>query len=193
LTRLLCEIDESDSCLQITNEKEATREMGALGSIRQDRTNAGKALHLNLKVEDIVLELRTFSSRKCLLGETLPWMEEVSTVVLNPPAPSHGTQKQIEKLILKLNQYPSLIPSLVLSEKLWNTSLKNFSLRFRSQSLLSGNEPSHGILNVTPDSFRWDSILTRRSHCRGWRMMEEGADLIDIGGESTRPGSSPLL
>ena len=47
-----------------------------------------------------------------------------------------------------------------------------------------------GILNVTPDSFsdggKWDSIDAARAHAL--QMAEEGASIIDIGGESTRPG-----
>ncbi|MCC8082170.1 MAG: dihydropteroate synthase, partial [Lachnospiraceae bacterium] len=47
-----------------------------------------------------------------------------------------------------------------------------------------------GILNVTPDSFsdggRYDSV--DRALRQTERMIREGADLIDIGGESTRPG-----
>lgn len=51
-----------------------------------------------------------------------------------------------------------------------------------------------GILNVTPDSFsdggRYDSVATAVR--RAAQMAEEGADLIDIGGESTRPGHEPV-
>ena len=51
-----------------------------------------------------------------------------------------------------------------------------------------------GIVNVTPDSFSdgGQSATTAMalSHCE--RLLREGADLLDIGGESTRPGSSPL-
>ena len=49
-----------------------------------------------------------------------------------------------------------------------------------------------GILNVTPDSFSdGGRFLNRRAAlARARRMTEEGADLIDVGGESTRPGSS---
>lgn len=47
-----------------------------------------------------------------------------------------------------------------------------------------------GILNVTPDSFsdggRWNDLSRAKAHVE--QMLEEGADLIDIGGESTRPG-----
>jgi dihydropteroate synthase len=51
-----------------------------------------------------------------------------------------------------------------------------------------------GVLNVTPDSFsdggRFDSA--ERAVARAEEMVAEGADLIDVGGESTRPGSQPV-
>jgi dihydropteroate synthase len=51
-----------------------------------------------------------------------------------------------------------------------------------------------GILNVTPDSF-FDGgkyINFKKAVERGLQIAEEGADLIDIGGESTRPGAEPV-
>jgi len=49
-----------------------------------------------------------------------------------------------------------------------------------------------GILNVTPDSFsdKGKYYSPEASVERAWEMAEEGADILDIGGESTRPGSS---
>jgi len=51
-----------------------------------------------------------------------------------------------------------------------------------------------GILNVTPDSFsdggRHDGLQEALRQAR--RMIEEGADIIDVGGESTRPGADPV-
>ena len=51
-----------------------------------------------------------------------------------------------------------------------------------------------GVLNVTPDSFsdggRWADPAAALD--RALAMVEEGVDLIDIGGESTRPGSTPV-
>jgi len=51
-----------------------------------------------------------------------------------------------------------------------------------------------GVLNVTPDSFYdggryWDPYTAVR---HGQRMADEGADIIDVGGESTRPGAKPV-
>ena len=51
-----------------------------------------------------------------------------------------------------------------------------------------------GIVNVTPDSFsdggRHDTVETAVAH--GLRLVEQGAALLDIGGESTRPGAEPV-
>lgn len=64
----------------------------------------------------------------------------------------------------------------------------NFSLDFSKKTYIMG------VLNVTPDSFSDGglyldkSLAVRRAH----EMIEDGADIIDIGGESTRPGSEPV-
>ncbi len=51
-----------------------------------------------------------------------------------------------------------------------------------------------GVLNVTPDSFsdggRFAAGTAALDH--GTRLVEEGADIIDVGGESTRPGAVPV-
>ena len=51
-----------------------------------------------------------------------------------------------------------------------------------------------GILNVTPDSFSDGGLYVdeRTAAQRGIAMVDEGADIIDVGGESTRPGSDPV-
>lgn len=51
-----------------------------------------------------------------------------------------------------------------------------------------------GILNITPDSFSDGGLYLDKSIAikRAYEMVEEGADIIDIGGESTRPGSEPV-
>ncbi|GAA0570120.1 dihydropteroate synthase [Craurococcus roseus] len=51
-----------------------------------------------------------------------------------------------------------------------------------------------GIINVTPDSFSGDGLAgsAEAAIARGRAMLEAGADLLDIGGESTRPGAEPV-
>ena len=58
-----------------------------------------------------------------------------------------------------------------------------------------------GIVNVTPDSFSGDGLLNREASPpgsveaaarQGIQMEKDGADMLDVGGESTRPGSTPI-
>jgi dihydropteroate synthase len=53
-----------------------------------------------------------------------------------------------------------------------------------------------GILNVTPDSFsgdgQWRDGAPEMAVPRALQMIEDGADILDIGGESTRPGATPV-
>jgi len=50
-----------------------------------------------------------------------------------------------------------------------------------------------GVINVSPDSFSGDGLAdVEEAVARVRRLVSEGADIIDIGGESTRPGSIPL-
>ncbi len=54
-----------------------------------------------------------------------------------------------------------------------------------------------GILNVTPDSFSGDGLLQAPDRieaalARARQMLDEGADILDVGGESTRPGAEPV-
>lgn len=53
-----------------------------------------------------------------------------------------------------------------------------------------------GILNVTPDSFSGDGLgqgdAVSASLAQAWAFSADGADILDIGGESTRPGAAPV-
>ncbi|WP_192178891.1 dihydropteroate synthase [Mesorhizobium amorphae] len=59
---------------------------------------------------------------------------------------------------------------------------------------LGGKAVVVGILNVTPDSFSDGGLFASREQAvaQTRRMVEEGAEVIDVGGESTRPGASPV-
>jgi dihydropteroate synthase len=68
-------------------------------------------------------------------------------------------------------------------------------LRLRDRVLdLSTRTLIMGILNVTPDSFSDGGLFLNAQEAvlHGIRMVEEGADILDVGGESTRPGSEPV-
>ncbi|MBN2641797.1 MAG: dihydropteroate synthase [Victivallales bacterium] len=68
-------------------------------------------------------------------------------------------------------------------------------IKFLDRSLdLSGRTGIMGILNVTPDSFSDGGNYFNASPAveRALEMLEDGADIIDVGGESTRPGADEI-
>ncbi len=67
-------------------------------------------------------------------------------------------------------------------------------VRCRSLTLAWGSRTYiMGILNVTPDSFSGDGVLsTEAAVARGLQLIAAGADILDVGGESTRPGHAPI-
>jgi len=69
---------------------------------------------------------------------------------------------------------------------------RSYTLRARDWTLDLGERTAiMGILNVTPDSFSDKGLYFTPEAAldRAWQIAEEGADILDIGGESTRPGS----
>lgn len=76
---------------------------------------------------------------------------------------------------------------------------KSFLLKAGAHRIALGEKTRiMGILNLTPDSFSLDGCLARgkndpvRNAQRALTMILEGADIVDIGGESTRPGAKPI-
>jgi dihydropteroate synthase len=81
-------------------------------------------------------------------------------------------------------------PSLSLSPKITNKD-RMFTLNCKGRLLVIDKPLVMGIINATPDSFyggsRFDGV--DEIVARAEKMLNEGADIIDIGGQSTRPGS----
>ncbi len=88
---------------------------------------------------------------------------------------SSSARRQPEAVDLPRNQLPPL-------------RCRRFSLNLTARTQIMG------VLNVTPDSFSDGGLYLDpgRAVDHAHRMVEEGADLIDVGGESTRPGAEPV-
>ena len=186
-------------CLHITNANEAIHQIKKVGV---DPTGIklmeGKTLHFNLKVEGI--EPRTANLLKqemlSLGGDVAVDGRGLDCSTQQTDAILMGTQKNFEKLILKLEQYPDLhLIGQSIKETIKNISKTHYSIRCRKRTLTLGKRTLlMGVLNVTPDSFSDGGLFfdKEKAIAHGLRMVEEGADILDIGGESTRPGSKPL-
>jgi len=186
-------------CLHITNAGEAIHHMKKMGVDPTGvRLMEGKTLHFNLKVEGI--EPRTANLLKqemlALGGDVAVDGRGLDCSTEKTDALLMGTQKHFEKLVLKLEQYPALNPlGQSIKETLKNISKTQYAIRCRKRTLTLGKRTLlMGVLNVTPDSFSDGGLFYDKEKAipHGLRMVEEGADIIDIGGESTRPGSKPL-
>jgi dihydropteroate synthase len=75
-----------------------------------------------------------------------------------------------------------------------NAIYSNITWNLRGRLYLLDRPRVMGILNITPDSFYTGSRLTHESEIlkRATRMVEDGVDLFDVGGYSTRPGAAPV-
>lgn len=108
-----------------------------------------------------------------------------------------GTLKQIRRFIEKISFQPFGLKLLAesLDTLLDNLLAENWTLKTSRQKMILGDRTRiMGILNVTPDSFsdggRFDS--PEKAVACGFQLIEDGADILDIGGESTRPGAEPV-
>jgi len=100
-------------------------------------------------------------------------------------------------LLDRLNQEPALAPftgavSMALAR--WSEPAHDLPLPDGRVLLLSQRVHVMGIVNVTPDSFSDGGryLDTDAAVEHGLRLAEQGADLLDVGGESTRPGADPV-
>ena len=107
-----------------------------------------------------------------------------------------GTDKQLHTLCGKLAPQPFGLPALaaVLRQILLSAAQRPQFWRTSQRDLSLERPLIMGILNVTPDSFSDGDLYSdpARAIDRALEMVAEGADIIDVGGESTRPGSTPV-
>jgi len=100
------------------------------------------------------------------------------------------SRKSVKKLsIKKINDLPHLLKKIVKKDIKLITKKKKFkNLNFKTLPKIMG------VLNMTPDSFS-DGGKYNKNYLAKKRLnylLNSGADIVDIGGESTRPGSKPI-
>lgn len=106
-----------------------------------------------------------------------------------------GNRKHYNTLIYKLKQMPYFgIPSIVEDMERYLAPRPRITLLADGRILAYDSVRVMGILNVTPDSFYAGSRSTSVDALlkQAEKMLAEGAAILDIGGESTRPGSDPV-
>jgi dihydropteroate synthase len=159
---------------------------------------AAETLCLHLKVEGVpetvipVLKDMARGLRVCvILPQTPPDPSGQHDLLLS------GKASQMEDLAAALDAESADLHriSLELRNLLKNMGKTRFAIPCRTRTLELGDKTLiMGALNVTPDSFSDGGAFFQqdRALARALEMVEEGVDIIDIGGESTRPGARPI-
>jgi len=186
--------------LSIKSEREAIEE---LKSINVDsggiKLMAHKMLGTCLKLRSVPLKFAHIIKQEMLAlgGDTALPREAMEFTTDKVDIIIMGTLKQLRLLCEKLKIQPFGLAQAgeVLSEFINNYYKESVILLTRRGRLnLSSGPLIMGILNITPDSFYDGGRYFNKDEAirRGIQLVEDGADIIDIGGESTRPGSEPV-
>ncbi|HQO78590.1 MAG TPA: dihydropteroate synthase [Thermodesulfobacteriota bacterium] len=101
------------------------------------------------------------------------------TAIASDPGLRSGPLRDLSESLSEVLQFESTPHTLTLKGKVFDLSQRTHIM---------------GVLNITPDSFSdggryWDHAQAVE---QARRMIDEGADIIDVGGESTRPGATPV-
>lgn len=165
---------------------------------------APKGEHLLIHVENLTLKAANILKQEVLSrgGDVALHRDVAGLTIEKSNAILMVTRRQLRELVIKLKVQPFGLKTLgkeleALLRRYDHKSTRSteISLPHGAPSLTLGKRTMvMGILNVTPDSFsdggRYDDIANAIRHAK--EMVAAGADMIDLGGESTRPGHVPI-
>lgn len=183
----------------IRNKEDGIKELKRIGvNEKAIEIMLPKLFGINIKLKDlapqdaIILkqEMLNIGGDVAIAEETLPPYSKKTDVLIM------GNKKQIIKLASKIKrQYNRLANIGENIEKILENIEKEQEIKIGNKIFKFGKRTYiMGILNVTPDSFydggKYDKLEKAIERAR--QMEKEGVDIIDIGGESTRPFSLPI-
>jgi dihydropteroate synthase len=158
----------------------------------------GKSRHHLIRLDDVDLRAALILKQDLLSlgGEAALRREAAGLDVKKTPVLLMGTTRQMRGLVSKLGGQPFKLADLARSiEGLLDTIDIDRQYVVRGHNLLAGGKKVVvGILNVTEDSFSDGGKYAERKTAvvRGVEMAAQGANIIDVGGESTRPGAKSV-
>ncbi|HPR14883.1 MAG TPA: dihydropteroate synthase [Smithella sp.] len=160
---------------------------------------APKAVNLNILLEKQPCKIANILKQEMLAlgGDAAVARGSVACSVETTDVLMMGTLKQLSRLAAKIARQPFGLDSIArdILRILKNAGQKRFVLKTSRRKITLGDRTRiMGILNVTPDSFSDGGtfLSAERAVEYGLQMEAEGADILDVGGESTRPGSAAV-
>jgi dihydropteroate synthase len=157
---------------------------------------AGKGLGRGIKLEQVPLRVAHILKQEMLSvgGDAAVHRDVIANNTEATDVMLLGTVRQLEHLATKVLAQPFGLKKIGHDLKLLLTNLESSSIRVlncRGKELRLGERTLiMGILNVTPDSFSDGGryLKIEDAVAQAIRIVSEGADILDIGAESTRPG-----
>lgn len=187
--------------IEVDDQKQAMRILESVGADQAGcRWMAPKMVHRLVMLEGVRPEQANIIKQEMLGkgGEAAVARGVVSCSVDETKVLLMGTLKQYNAFIAKLRLQPYGLPDLAdrIGEVITGQAGKppggldcrGITVRMGEKTLIMG------ILNITPDSFSdgGSYLDSGAAVARAKRMVADGADIIDLGGESTRPGHTPV-
>ncbi|MFO7982791.1 MAG: dihydropteroate synthase [Desulfuromonadales bacterium] len=192
-------MDYAPRLLRVENENDALK---ALASVGVDPAGiqrmAGKMIRHLVKLRAVPCRAANILKQEMLAlgGDAAVARGSVACQIPTTDVVLIGSRKKLRKLCERLPHQPFGLARLAneLGELLDRAAHPPQIMRGLDCHLDLTRPNIMGILNVTPDSFSDGGVYasSERAIRRGIEMNREGADLIDIGGESTRPGAEQV-
>ncbi|SDG75528.1 dihydropteroate synthase [Desulfosporosinus hippei] len=161
---------------------------------------AGKGIGRAIKLEQVPLRVAHILKQEMLSvgGDAAVHREVITNNIDATDVMLLGTVRQLEHLAKKVLAQPFGLKSVGHALKQLLTDLEPANIRSINcrgkELILGGRTLVMGILNVTPDSFSDGGKFNNLEDAvtKAESMIEDGADILDIGGESTRPNYSGI-
>ncbi len=184
----------------VRDEKDAASELQKIGTGPQGvEIMKAKAVYRIIKIDDLDMRAANILKQEILSrgGEAAVSYNAVGFKGKYTDVLLMGTLRHYLELIPRLREQPFGLRKLAGEIQL---ILKNFDgkpdvMRFRDYTLnLDERTYIMGVLNITPDSFSGDGVWGDVGAAVDYavKLADEGADIIDVGGESSRPFAEPV-
>jgi dihydropteroate synthase len=158
-----------------------------------------KMSHLNLLIEGLKPKVANIIKQEMLSlgGDAAVSRGSVDCSIEKTDVLIMGTGKQVLRFIEKVALQPFGLKAIAfdLRELLRNLSKESFQLKTPRRAIeLARRTLIMGVINATPDSFSDGGTINSEEEGlrQAMKLLGEGADILDVGGESSRPGAKPV-
>lgn len=186
--------------LPVQNEQEIQLELKKIGVDESAwKIMSPKSIFRVLKIEGLSMPAANILKQEMLArgGDVAVARGVINASVESTDALIFGTQKQFSQLIEKISLHQFGLPQLAegIKKTMHSFNINAKAMRIGRHDFKFGQRTFiMGVLNITPDSFSDGGhyLNTDAAIKHALEMAENGADIIDVGGESNRPGSESV-